>query len=224
MERAGSTVGVGPTNRTGPAYKVPAPEPPLAAARYEPWPPNKASATYRYPERFLRPFRGKTVGEFFDAFEERLRAAGYATKLSMFSLSDGIVIVTAFELVSAGYPATSGRFAVGTSGFPGLLDGMGQWINPSTGHARSFAFILGPSGKQTNVRPEFSKQRDFYKTGKSVLPDELRAGKILAHDRLCALVYEYSLPKREDPVFIDDSKTDAIEHLRRSNIPTGEGL
>jgi hypothetical protein len=218
------TVGVVPTSKSGRTYKVAQPEAPPSAPRYEPWPPPKPSATHRYPEKFLKPFRGKTLGDFWDAFAPTLKAADYEW-VSIYSRPDGLVIVLPLELENEGYPAATGRFSYGTTGVPGFVDGLGRLFVPTTGHARWILFVLAPSGKPASTPPEsFASQRAFHLAGKPTLPDDLRSWVIKNTDRFCAHIYEYRIPKREEPVFVDTSRTDAADHLRRSRLPAGEGL
>jgi hypothetical protein len=224
LAAADSTVGVVPSSKSGAAYKVAPPEVPPSAPRYEPFPLPKPSETYRYPERFLRHFRGKTVGEFWDAFTPVLFAAGYE-RISVFSRPDGFVLVLPLELENEGYPAATGRFSYGSTGLPGFVDGLGQLFVPTTGHARWIVFVLAASGKASNTPPEsFAAQRVFHMSGKPTLPLDMRGGLIKATDRFCAHIYEYRIPKREEPVFVDPSRIDGVEHLRRSRLPVGDGL
>jgi hypothetical protein len=222
----GGTVGASqPINKAPTAPPPPPPPPPPApksvAPRFDEL-PKPTMPSYRFSDHFLRTYRGKTIGEFWDSYVVSLKLAGYdPLDMRFFSRPDGVIIVLPFELESDGYPAPQDRrFSYGTHFLPSFIDGAWQWFGHKT-MGRWIVLILAPTGKTGPYPPEsYASLRNFHATGKNFLPDDLRSLTINLADSFCAHVYEFEIPKRDDPIFQHSGPIDALLHLRRTKIRT----
>lgn len=217
-----STIGAAPSVKA-PTPPPPPPPPPMAPAYGLLPKPNTRS--HKYPDKFLRPYRGKTIGEFWDEFSVRLRAAGYDRGLKIFSRPDGLVAILPFELDDEdGVPLTPPdlRFSLGRAFILSWKAFFRRLFGDSTGTGRWITFVLAPPGKKTGPFPPapWTQQQEFDGTGLGSVPSDLRSMKITNADTLCAYVYAYELPKQGDPVFLNRGPFDAIDYLRSTGLPT----
>ena len=186
--------------------------------------PKSNTKPHKYPEKFLRPFRNKTIGEFWKEFSVDLRVAGYDRAIKIFSRTDGFVIILPFELDEDGVPLPADqRFSYSRFSMPTPKELFNRWFDNSIGTGRWIAFVLAPSGKKTGPFPPagFQDQERFNATGLSDLPSDLSALRITPTDTFCAHVYAYERPKTGDPVFVPNGPFDAIDYLEKTKLPTG---
>ena len=185
--------------------------------------PKPNTRTHKYLDKFLRPYRGKTIGDFWDEFLLNLRIAGYDRGIRIFSRPDGLVIILPFEVDVDGVPAPADRrFSFSRFSFPSWTELARRWFRDNPGTGRWIAFVLAPSGKKTGPFPPapWVQQQEFDATGLSFLPNDLRSMKITNADTLCAHVYAYEIPKQGDPIFVTKGPFDAVDYLRKTGIAT----
>jgi tetratricopeptide (TPR) repeat protein len=179
------------------------------------------TARFCYPQSFLEPFKGKTVGWFFEQYSVALHKAGY-DNIAYFPHAGGVVAMLPLERENEGHPVMDARFDDLSRHPPTFAEAFHAWLAARNMTVRYFAIVLTSSHERADALPDrFEILRSLYGRGALRLPADLGWPKIKGTESLCVNIYEYDIPMAGGPVLIKFGETPAIDHLLRSGIPTG---
>jgi hypothetical protein len=188
--------------------------------QFMPWPPPRATSSYSFPNNFLRKFQ--TLGEFNDALQLTLNAAGYYG-FSYFHTPGGYALATPIEKIdSNGYPANGGsRWKDPTSASmpTGFLDFLTKILYDQEGDFRVFVFIItNDTSQNSSQTATFEDARRWAEAGCRGLPTYVRDMKIDRNEIAYALTYVFSATKGKNPKQIDSFNATTAEQFARAGI------
>jgi hypothetical protein len=209
---------------TDDGQKAPPPPPPPMPPEYKHWPPHHPSASWFYPDAFMRRYHGAASATLLAELERALLNRGYP-HVFYFWCKDGLAMATPFERIDdEGRPLTERRFDVDAIlGARSFREMRTQMFSGYAARYRVIVFILTMDKSQTDRVPSsFAKQKQFLGRGLKSLDDRLETVVVTPQHQLKAFIYEWTAEKEKSPVYmLDDLEVYGLYHLSRTGIPTG---